>query len=157
MHIFQTFTQQERRAAEGTLLGTMHSRSARKAPTCTKEQVSISVGESAKSIEGITVHSDRNTREEKRIFIEDMPVDVVVQRHNTTLFELTLRPFIRLAQTKNYHHQNIRTINKANGVKRMNVGLMKTIGEGMECSGIGSSQILTIPSLYNSVQNKASS
>jgi hypothetical protein len=36
------------------------------------------------------------------------------------------------------------------------VGLIKTIGEGMEHSGIGSSQILTIPSLYNSVQNKAS-
>jgi hypothetical protein len=65
MHIFQALTQQERRTAKGTLLGTMHSRSARKAPTRTKEQVGISVGESTKSVEGITVHSDRDTRGER--------------------------------------------------------------------------------------------
>jgi hypothetical protein len=36
------------------------------------------------------------------------------------------------------------------------MGLMKTIGEGAERSGIGSSQILTVPLLHNSIQNKAS-
>jgi hypothetical protein len=43
----------------------MHSCSAHKAPTCTKEQVGISVGESTKGVEGIEIHSNRDMRGER--------------------------------------------------------------------------------------------
>jgi hypothetical protein len=112
MHIFQMLTQQDRRATEGTLLGTMHSRSAHKAPTHTKEQVSISIKELTKGVEGIAIHSNRDMRGERQIFINDMPVGVVERRHNNTLSELTCRPFIRPVQTKNYCYSNFRTNQK---------------------------------------------
>jgi hypothetical protein len=51
--------------------------------TCTEEKASVHIGQTLKCIEDITVHSSRNAREERWIFVEDMPVGVVVQRHDT--------------------------------------------------------------------------
>jgi hypothetical protein len=77
MHILQTLTQQDGGTMEGTLLSTMHSHPAHETPTRAEEQICISVREATKSIEGITVYSNRNARGERQILVEDMPVGMV--------------------------------------------------------------------------------
>jgi hypothetical protein len=70
-------TQQYRGPTKGTLFGTMNGHSAHETSTHTEEQVGISIREVMKGIKSVTVHSDRDTRGEGRVFIKNMPVGVV--------------------------------------------------------------------------------
>jgi hypothetical protein len=90
MHIIQMLTQQDTWTTQRTLLGLMYSRSTCKAPTRTKEQVGISIGESTEGVKGIANHRYRDTRREGRFFIENMLVGVVERGHDDTLSELII-------------------------------------------------------------------
>jgi hypothetical protein len=57
-------------------------RPAHKAPTHTEEQIGICIRQTTKNIKGITIYSNRDVRGESRVFVEYMPVGVVVHRHN---------------------------------------------------------------------------
>jgi hypothetical protein len=53
--------------------------------TSTDKEISIGIRQMRNSIEGITIHSEGNMSGEDRVFEEDMPVDIVVIRHEGQL------------------------------------------------------------------------
>jgi hypothetical protein len=56
-----------------------------KASTCTEEQVSVSIGQTTKCIKGIAIHCYQNTRGERQILVEDVPMGVMIDSVTTRL------------------------------------------------------------------------
>jgi hypothetical protein len=64
------------------MFGTVDSSLAHDTMTSAEEQISICIRTMMKCVEGVTVHGDGHTRGKHGVFIEDMPVGVVVRsRH----------------------------------------------------------------------------
>jgi hypothetical protein len=78
MWIIKTFAQNHRRSSKGATFSMMDSSLAHETTTSTEEQISICIRKMLKSIESVTVHSNGHTRGKHGVFIEDMPVGVVV-------------------------------------------------------------------------------
>jgi hypothetical protein len=54
------------------------------APTSAEEQVGIRFRQVTDGVESMTVHGDGNMRRKGRILIKDMPVGMMVHRHDTS-------------------------------------------------------------------------
>jgi hypothetical protein len=139
------------RTSDRTLLNTMNSCVTYEATTSTEEEVGIIGRETRKSIKSETVDSHGDRSREYRALVESNPVGMMVIRH-WKLWNPSLFPFLYTCDsvTDEYlltHHQ---TKERTNGIKKMNMGLKNTIGEGAEHPGISLSQIQIIRSLSKS-------
>jgi hypothetical protein len=83
-------------------------------------------------------------------FIEFNPVGVVIIRHGTLNYLHSFHPTLYMTGLVTDESPRERQHGRMKEGRRMtDVGSMKTIGEGTECPGIGSSQMPIIRSLHN--------
>jgi hypothetical protein len=132
----------------------MSGKVANKAVNSAEEQIHIVIRQMGEGIKGEAIDSHRYRSREERAFAELHTVGVVVIGHGT-LNQSQAFPSILSYRQLGQRCIAIRTSGqtKTNGVRRTNVGLTKTIGDGAECPGIGSNQMSMIHSLYNLIQN----
>jgi hypothetical protein len=125
--------------------------------TGSKEQVRVGTSQMRQRVKSHTIDGHKDRGREMRLGEELYPVSVMVIRHVLQNYSSTIQspPFIQPALTKNYHYLNVRTIKETDGVKRMDVGLRKTIGADVGRPGSGSNQTRGILSLHNPFSTKA--
>jgi hypothetical protein len=154
----QSLAEQDVITTLGTHLHMMSGKVANEATTGDEEQVHVVIRQMRKSIECEAIHGYKYRSREAGSFIKLHPVGVVVItvviRHGTLNYFQTFHlSFYMTGSVKEVSLWELQN-NRTNREGRTNVGLMKTIGEGMERPGIGSNHTLIIHSLHNPVQNK---
>jgi hypothetical protein len=150
--IQQTLAEQDMITVLRTGFCAMGGKMTDKTTTSDKEEVHIIVRQMRKGIKGITVNGHEDRSREVGIFIEFDPVGVMIIRHGTLNYLHTFHPTLYMTSSVTDVSLSRSKDNGTNRRRIMNVGLTKIIGDGMERPGIGSSEVLTICSLRDSLR-----
>jgi hypothetical protein len=124
----------------------MQSMVANEATICCKEQISIGTGQTRQHVESYAVNGREDRSGETGLQEELDPMSIVIVRHRWLFYSSSLVPLYTTCSLQDeslWKPQN----NNAEGEEITNVGLINTIGEGVERPGRSSSQIQGIRSL----------
>jgi hypothetical protein len=136
-----------------TNLHMMNGKVANKATTSGEEQISVVIRQMREGIKSKAINCHKYRSREMGSLIELHPVGVVVIGHGILNYFQAFHPcFYMTGSVKDVSLLELQD-NRTNGERRMNVGLMKTMGEGVERPGIGSNHTPIICSLHNPAQN----